>query len=187
VRSEPIWIRVDEEGLSAAALAEVRSHVQGVRENEVHWLWAMSALKLALQTFLVGSFGTARGLEAMPEERAEQFLQAMRDPSLKYPDPKMERFLALYAYAKRRHGWEPGHDVDDAVMRLNDLRNDLEHFMPKAWSIEASGLPDITKNVLSAISDLGWGRARALPWHSEELHDQCRDLVTGILEDLKDL
>ena len=153
----------------------------------MHWLWAVSALKLALQTYIVGSFGTAAGLESMSPKRAEKFLQAMRDPSQPYPELLMESFPALYAYAKQRHGWAPGEDVDAAVSALNDLRNGMEHFMPKGWSIEASGLPNITRGVLSAISDLGWGEARELPWHSQERLNECRDLVAGIFEDLNDL
>jgi len=119
----------------------------------MHWLWAVSALRLAMQTFIVGSFGTAAGLESMPPKRAEAFIRAIREPSPPYPSSRMD-FPALYSYAKERQGWELGNDVDDAVDALYDLRNQVQHFIPKAWSIEACGLPDITMKVLSAVSEL---------------------------------
>lgn len=188
VQSEPTWIRVDNEILCVAALAEVRSHVQRISESQMQWLWAVSALRVAMQTFIVGSFGTAAGLESMSPKLAEEFMQARRDPSKRTPNPRMERFPDLYRHAKKRHRWAPGQDVDRAVKVLNNVRNNVEHFMPnKAWSIEPGGLPDTTRSVLSAISDLGWGEARELPWHSQERLDECRDLVADILEDLNDL
>jgi hypothetical protein len=185
VQDEPIWIRVDVESLCVNALAEVRSHVQRVGESQMHWLWVVSALKLALQTFIVGSFGTAAALESMPPKRAEETIRAIRESTPPYPSPWMQSFPDLYNYAKQRHKWVPG--SDGAVTLLNDLRKDVEHFIPKAWSIEASGLPEMTRSVLSAIGDLAWGTARALPWHSDELLSEARDLVAGILEDLNDL
>lgn len=183
-QSDQTWIRVDTENLCVAALAEILTHLRRAHEEPMQWLWVLSALKLALQTFIVGSFGTAAALEAMPQKTAEKHLRAVRESDIPYPNPWMRPTLDLYEYAKERHAWAPDPEIDDAVDRLSKLRNDFEHFLPKAWSIEIAGLPTITRSTLAAIGELGWGRARALPWHSDHDLDQCRKLHSDILAEL---
>jgi hypothetical protein len=78
VEAEPDFIRIETERLCAAALAEVAQHVRSARQQPVHWLWALVALKLALQTFIVASFGSAALLEAIKPELVSRFLRVLK-------------------------------------------------------------------------------------------------------------
>lgn len=40
--------------------------------------------------------------------------------------------------------------------KLNELRNDFIHFLPKVWLIEVSGLPDIVNDCIAIIELLSF-------------------------------
>ena len=50
--------------------------------------------------------------------------------------------------AKPDHNW--------AVKKLNEFRNEFVHFVPKGWSLETLGLPEICLNCLEIIEFLIW-------------------------------
>jgi hypothetical protein len=182
VEAEPDFIRIETERLCAAALAEVAQHVRSARQQPVHWLWALVALKLALQTFIVASFGSAALLEAITPKLASRFLRVLKGGG-QYPPQRMRDLPDLYAYAKKRHNWRPEANVDEAVDRLGEPRNNFEHFLPGAWSIEVELPPSVIGDVLTATREVGWAR-RALPWHDEDCKRECENLLAEIEAEL---
>ena len=103
---------------------------------------------------------------------ASEWLEAYENRS---PFPKQERldsFLNLYKKIKSDRMLMYGHSKKFSpqrtqgrnIKRLNQLRNEFIHFIPKGWSIEVSGLPQVCIDCLSIIEFLGWESGNII-WH----------------------
>ncbi|MFX0195729.1 MAG: hypothetical protein ACFFCW_06365 [Candidatus Hodarchaeota archaeon] len=69
-------------------------------------------------------------------------------------------------------------DQKDSIKRLReDLRNNFEHFTPKGWSIEVSGMPKIVSDTLDVIEFLALS-SRNILWDSSL--NQSRRIQTAI-------
>lgn len=61
--------------------------------------------------------------------------------------------MKFYGHSK---AFKPSGSQGESVKRLNRLRNEFIHFVPKGWSLEISGLPQIFFDCLNIIEFLGW-------------------------------
>lgn len=81
----------------------------------------------------------------------------------------MDSFLNLYKKIKGNpilgYKFEPKRQQGRSVKKLNRLRNEFIHFMPRGWSIELSGLPCIFRDCLDVLSELG--ETNAMRWECE--------------------
>ena len=53
----------------------------------------------------------------------------------------------------------------------NDIRNNFEHFIPKGWSIEISGMPKIVSDVVDVIEFLALSSGNCL-WDLDSNHEK---------------
>ena len=61
-----------------------------------------------------------------------------------------------------------------------DIRNNFEHFIPKGWSIEISGMPKIVSDVVDVIEFLAFSSGNPL-WDQDLNHEQrIRDAIGKI-------
>ena len=59
-----------------------------------------------------------------------------------------------------------------SIKKLNELRNDFIHFIPKGWSIEVSGIPQISIDCLAIIEFLGWDSGNIV-WQKSSVQNRA--------------
>ena len=72
--------------------------------------------------------------------------------------------------------FKPSGTQERSIGQLNRLRNEFIHFVPKGWSLEVSGLPQIVGDCLNAISFLVFECGNVI-WHETALETQTRVLI----------
>ena len=92
----------------------------------------------------------------------------------------MDFFLSLYEKVKsdvvcrypesKRFVAEPSHDY--SMKKLNDLRNNYIHFMPKRWLIELAVLPSVALNCLEVAKFLAFDSFTVI-WHDVDLRNRA--------------
>jgi hypothetical protein len=158
------WLRTDETLEAVSALEMVATSLENVGNDWYQWKWAILALHNSLQGFMVLALRGGNGLNCLKDEIAEKWLRAYKTGG-KYPKEKLDRFLNLYKKVKKPErmkfyghskAFKPLGSQGESVKRLNRLRNEFVHFVPKGWSLEISGLPQIFFDCLNIIEFLGW-------------------------------
>ena len=88
-------------------------------------------------------------------------------------------FIALYKKIKKHeilgYKFTPQGQEGKSVMRINTIRNEFIHFMPKGWSIEVAYMVEIFTDCLNVIERLGGGVSRR--WENEEQNNVFEELV----------
>lgn len=157
------WLRTDEQVEAAGALETANQAATHVATEVYQWRWVILALHNALQGFMVIALRGSDGLAPLRNDIAAAWLKAYRanEPP---PKEKLDSFLSLYSKIKGGRMRQYIHSVsfqsqgsqDWSVKKLNDLRNDFVHFLPRSWSLEVSGLPKICRDCVDIVEFLGW-------------------------------
>ena len=187
------WLRTDEREESVSALSMMRDSAAKVLEDVYQWKWFIIAAHNALQGFMVLALRNGNNLSVMPEKLAGEWLEAYRAGE-ELPEERLDSFPNLYKKIKGKDmellvcskRFQSSKEYDRCVKKLNELRNDFIHFVPKGWSIEVSGLPEIGQRVLAIIRFLGW-ESRNVLWHGIELRDKAEVIISETVEILKNV
>ena len=187
------WLRTDEREESVSALAMMRDSTAKVIEDVYQWKWTVIAAHNALQGFMVLALRNGNNLAVMPEKLAGKWLEAYRAEK-QLPEERLDSFPNLYKKIKSEEmeflvsskRFKPSAKHDRAVDKLIEFRNDFIHFVPKGWSIEVSGFPEICLRILEIIRFLGWDSSNVL-WHEIELRDKADNLINEIVENLNNV
>lgn len=154
------WLQTDERADAIASLKLYVDVIQQINSDLSYWKWAIVSLHSAVQSVFAFHLGFGNDLLVMKQEDAEKWLKAHESGGA-YPDSKMDSFLNLYKKIKKHEvlGFKflPRGQQGRSIKRLNWFRNEFVHFMPKGWSIEVCGLPDICIDCLKIIQNLGEG------------------------------
>lgn len=158
-----LWLRTDETEEAISALEMIAEAVPSLIADTYRWKWVIIITHNALQGFMVLALRHGNGLLALKDEIAAQWLKAYREGG-EYPVEKLDNFLNLYKKVKSDRMLCYGHskkfkatpDHNRSVKKLNELRNEFIHFVPKGWSLELTGLPEICIACLEVIEFLGW-------------------------------
>ena len=156
-------MRTDETNEAISAL-EMLSEITPFLVKDIYrWKWAIIATHKALQDFMVIALRQGNVLLALKDNIAAECLRAHKEGG-KQPIEKLDNFLNLYKKVKsermlcqghgKRFKADPEHNW--AVKKLNELRNEFLHFVPKGWSLELIILPKICLNCLEIIEFLAW-------------------------------
>jgi len=180
------YLRTDEREdlLSSLKLVHVSAHE--CRSDVQFWKWVLVGTHSTLQAALVFHLSHGNSLLVAKPAHVKKWLQAYRSGS-DYPDMHMDFFLELYERAKSVEvlGFRLVTDrtQDKSVEWLLEFRNEFIHFMPKAWSIELAGLPEICLDSLEVVRALAQGPIRTR-WESDAQAERfayafnlCRDLL----------
>jgi hypothetical protein len=181
------WIRTDEMFEAVCALEMVSELLYKIPDNIYYWKWAIVALHNSLQGFMVLSLQGSNGLNTLTDECAKQWLLAYEQKSGQYPERKLENFLGLYKRIKSREmlistlseRFRPTGNQTISVKKLNELRNEFIHYVPKNWSLEISGLPEIFLDCLNIIEFLAF-KCGNVAWFDNPLEQHTRDLIADI-------
>jgi hypothetical protein len=156
-----IYLRTDELLESIKALEMFCNAIKWVKKDPYYWKWAIMALHNSIQGFMVCALRSSNGLAVLTTKCAKAWMEAYENETT-YPEEKLDDFVNLYKKIKSnlmiqnidskkyipkgKEGW--------SIRKLNELRNDFIHFTPKSLSLEVSGLPKISKDILSIIDFL---------------------------------
>ena len=131
-------------------------------------------------------------LNVWRKEDAEKWLDAY-DRGEKSPvGLKLDTYLNLYKKIKSNSmlmytssiAFQPKGTQGRSIKKLNSLRNDFIHFTPKGWSLETSGLAQITEDCIDVIEFLAFECGNII-WHESQLEAKTRSLVNKANSELQ--
>ena len=175
------WLRTDETLEAVSSLEMVATSLQNVQNDWYQWKWAVLALHNSLQGFMVLALRGGNGLNCLRDDIAEDWLRGYR-ANEKLPKEKLDRVLNLYKKIKNpkrmrfyvhSKPFKPSGTQGKNVKKLNQLRNEFVHFLPKGWSLEITGLPIISLDCLRIIEFLGWECGNIL-WHNTKIENRAK-------------
>ena len=150
-----------------------------INKDDTYWKWAIISLHSALQSMMAFHLGFGNDLLVMTQKDAEAWLDAHENETI-YPYTKMDSFLNLYKKIKKHSilgfKFEAKGQEGNSIKRLNRLRNEFVHFMPKGWSILVSGLPDIFTDCLSIIEALS-NSSTGMRWYDKKQSEKFNELM----------
>ncbi|HCG7655423.1 hypothetical protein V3H24_23485 [Vibrio parahaemolyticus] len=156
------WYRTDEVGEFISSLRMVTKCLDSVSSDIDQWKWLTIALHNSMQGAMVMALSNGNDFRVMPDKLANKCLEAHRKDQA-WPKVKMDSFPNLYkkvqsteimGFYVQSRALPRCDNRDFHINKLLELRNAFVHFMPKGWSLEVSGLPDICISILKAIQFL---------------------------------
>ena len=177
------WLRTDEHEEAVSALEAVAEWSGRLETKIDYWKWVVLAMHNATQGFMVLALRGSDGLRPLRDGITEAWLTAYREGG-EYPTEKLDSFLNLYKKIKSEamifyvHSkkFTPSGSQGRSIKKLNSLRDDFIHFLPRSWSLEVSGLPEICLDCLDAVEFLGWESGN-VPWYEGEHRARSRVAV----------
>jgi len=166
------WLRTDEIQEAIISLEVVSIQLPKVSLDDHYWKWAIIGLHNALQGFMVLALQGSNYLNVLTDKCAREWLATYESGRKDYPEPKLDGFLNLYKKIKSERMniytssilFKPNDSQEQSVKKLHSLRNEFIHFVPKGWSLELSGLPQIFENCLDVIHFLAFECGNVF-WH----------------------
>lgn len=181
INNSPIienWLETDEfqETILALQLTSEQLSQLAITGNLHYWTWIIVCLHNALQGFMVLALRGTNNIDVLTKDCAIEWLAAYERGDGQYPEQKLDKFLNLYKKVKSERmkmyvnsqPLKPSGTQGRSVRKLNAFRNDFIHFVPKGWSIEVTGLPQIVDDCLNIISFLAFECGNIF-WYKQEL------------------
>jgi len=171
------WLRLDQLENAIDSLEMVRHFLISLH-GHIRWKWATIALHQALYGFAVCA--------TKPTDSSW---------ALKKPDDPESQLVDIWTALKRARDptWMPRYDwvplvtspaEDEAIERIvTEFRNEFEHFRPKAWAIEVSGMPELFQDVLRVIRHLALD-SNTVTYVDDELRDRVSHEIILLDEQL---
>jgi hypothetical protein len=167
------WLHLDELE-NAIDNLEMVSFFLKIIKDERKWKWAIIAIHQALYGFAICT--------STPTDSSF----ALRDPQ-----DNESHLISIWKALDRAKSEEwkklsisvplvTSLEEDQAIGKLvKDFRNEFEHFRPKSWSIEVSGMPDIFKHVLRVIRHLAL-ESNSVTYVDEDLERRARSAISAL-------
>ena len=181
------WLQTDEKEDLITSLVMLELALDQTAKDIAAWKWAVIATHSALQSAIACHF-TSLGNHFLvaKQDDAEAWLKS-HENGTSYPEMMMESFLNLYYKLKYNEilGFKfvPHGTQGRSVKMINIFRNKFVHFLPKDWSIEVSGLPNMCKDCLNVIQEIN---EHTLHWQlNDDQQSSLSDLMTGCIEKLE--
>jgi len=152
------WLHTDEKADVIASLQMLDVALGQTQKDIAAWKWVVIAIHSALQSAIACHLGAlGNSFLVAKQEDAEAWLKAHEDGT-PYPEMMMDSFPNLYHKLKQCEieGFKfvPHGTQGRSIKKVNEYRNEFVHFMPKGWSLEVSGLPEICKDCLDVVNQL---------------------------------
>lgn len=178
------WFRTDEHEEATASLEAVAEWAERIERDIAYWKWVVLALHNTLQGFMVLALRGSDGLRPLRDDIATKWLTAFRDGG-PYPDEKLDSFPNLYRKVQSDtmrfflHSKKvaPSSALNQSMKKINTLRNDFVHFLPRSWSLEVSGLPEICLDCLALVEFLALECGNII-WCEEGRRERVIEAIT---------
>jgi len=157
------WLRTDEHEEAVSSLEAAAVWSVQIEKKMDYWKWVVLAIHNASQGFMVLALRGSDGLRPLKDNVAAEWLTEYQEGG-EYPMEKLDSFLNLYKKVKsdtmlffvHSKKFTPIGSQGRSDKKLNSLRDDFIHFLPRSWSLEVSGLPRICLDCLALMEFLGW-------------------------------
>jgi hypothetical protein len=177
-----IWFRTNEFEEAILSLEKVAESSKLILEDPSQWRWVVVALHNAVQGFMVLALRGSNNLAVLSPKSASEWMEAYQNSTTYPKNEKLDTFLNLYKKIKGDRMIQFGYSKKFApqgsqgwsIKKLNQLRNEFIHFIPKGWSLELSGMPQICVDCLDIISFLGWDSGNVI-WCDESLSLRAKE------------
>jgi hypothetical protein len=184
------WLHTDEKADLVSSLSMLDVALDQIEKNLSAWKWVVITTHSALQSAMACHLGAiGNSFLVAKQEDAEAWLKAHEDGT-PYPEMMMDSFLNLYDRLKHQeiYGYKfvPQGTQGKSIKKINAYRNEFIHFMPKGWSLEVSGLPNMCKDCLDVINELD-EHTLHIRWHNNAQEASFRTLLISCLEKLRGL
>ncbi len=182
------WISTDELEEACSAVEMVAEVLGGVAADCYRWRWAILALHATVQGFMVCALRGGNGLAAMPDVVEEKWLQAYRNGTER-PAEKLDSFLNLYKKTKSKRmmffvhsrSFAPQGSQGTSIKKLNALRNEFTHFLPRSWSLEVGDLPRIAADCIDFVRFLAFESGNIL-WYRDGQRERVQRAIGNARE-----
>ena len=182
------WLRTDEKEDLISSLKMIDVAVRSLPADEQMWKWVVISTHAAVQGMFVVRLESGDSFEVSKPKGVEKWLAAHRGDR-NYPELKMDYFTELYGKVKsgkvQGFNFQPNSTRDENITRLNSLRNDFIHFMPKGWSIEIALLCEVCLDCLNMVQSIG--ATLETRWDNDEQADRfermCRNAIANLAEE----
>lgn len=187
------YLQTNETEEAVSALEMMAEQSARVQNDPYRWKWVILAAHNALQGFMVLALRGSDGLLPLRDKVAQAWLKAYREKR-NPPQERLDSFpnlykkiqsdrLLFYVHSKK---FLPRGSQDRSVRKLNSLRNDFIHFLPRLWLLELGGLPEICLDCLDVIEFLGWQSGNIF-WHNETHEERAQNALARAREVLEKL
>lgn len=169
---DPHFIRTDEYVEAISALEAVADELGRVQDDPYRWKWVILALHSTVQGMMVLALKGTNGIGVLGPEEAERRLDAQDNGGRDPENMKMDSFLNLYEKIKDddtmlmyvcSRKFTPQGTQERSIKALDRLRNQFVHFLPCAFSLMATGLPEMTRDCLNVAGFLAY-ESRNITW-----------------------
>lgn len=181
--SEP-YIRVDtaEDALSSMELAG--DFLIATKQDDRYWKWFVIDFHAGLQGAFALALEGGNGLQVQKPSVTQKMLSGHGAP------PHMDNFLKLYKKIQCKENlmradsvpFAPTEAHNDAVHKLDFLRDNFIHFNTKSWSIEKQFILEVAASALEVV-EFVFLKSQSVLWHEESF----RRRASSCLQTLRDL
>lgn len=182
------WLDLDEAKDAVFSLEVSADHLEKAGDDPRHWKWVIIALHNALQGFMVLVLRGSNSLDVLKERSRKKWMEAYNKGEPIYLPEDLDNFNELYEKIQKpkfmlmsveSKTFSPSGTQSESVEDLRFLRNSFIHFVPKMWSIEVSGCPQLVEDCVGIIHFLVFDSGNIL-WHDESLEGKTGDLIEQI-------
>jgi hypothetical protein len=185
----------DEQKEEVNAFCFLNECINKVRIYDYYWKWAIIALHNGLQNLMVCALRSTHGIFTMRPKTASKFIKEFVNGKITYFDD-LDNFLNLYEKIKTdvmvqtilSNKFEGNSMYDECMLKLNNVRNDFIHFIPRTLIVPISDLPLIFDTCIQIASFLIKNSGNII-WQYESEYEQmiCSQLdsIVGTLNELK--
>lgn len=144
---QPKWLRLTEETNALDYLERAARFIMETEQNQLAWKWVVLALHGALYSFAICACqGTNYENVTVRTKKGELKLISFGKALERCQDPNCMGMLI-----SSRPLVLSGSQFESIQLLKNELRNNMEHYVPSGWSIEIHGMPQIAIDALDVI------------------------------------
>jgi hypothetical protein len=149
------YVRFDQRSIVIASLDLLACLQPSLKQDPLHWKWAIIAAHSAVQGALVCSLADTHGWGAFSKEIQKKHIKWANAGFVgSPPNGWLAAFPTLLDWAISLGALSLAEAEKDALLKLNEYRTEFVHFKPGSWAIETASLPPLMKVAAKAARDL---------------------------------
>lgn len=184
------WFEFDEKKDLLSSLRMVNFAVTEVQADPSFWKWVIIGVHNALQASMVIHLSSIGNDLLVADEKTRACWEVAYEHGELLPELKMDTFLNLYKKIKKieifGYKFKPECDQGNSIRRINTIRNEYVHFVPKTWLVQKSGLPRICCDCLKVITILS-NIPTSDVWENETQSTEYQILINSCITTLSSL
>lgn len=151
------------------------------------WKWIIIILHNCLQNFMICCLTGSNYLGVLNKDSSIKWYKFLLTPFTEAPKIYLDDCIMLFKKIQSKSMlknvqskmFTATESHKYAVKKMNELRNNFIHFIPKDWTIVIGGLPDITQQVIEIIEFLAF-KSGNYQWESNREKEHCKNVIEEI-------